>query len=163
MLDRNSFDWIIEAEAKTGEALEVARQVLEDILDNFEDNYCAAYHCVIGEYPDVWPTRELVKDRLPNILLDSLMELSVRDEIIDAVVDELERDGCTEWVERHGAPAGVPLLRAHDHQWGKGHVHRLESDKTACGKKLENCPGDRAWGNEDDITCKACLRLVERR
>jgi hypothetical protein len=30
------------------------------------------------------------------------------------------------------------LLRAHDHYWGKGHVHRFEADigKTTCGRTL---------------------------
>jgi hypothetical protein len=64
----------------------------------------------------------------------------------------------------HGVNGAVRLLRAHDHYWGKGHVHRFEADigKTSCSKTLETCPGDMDWGNEDDINCKACLRMIER-
>ena len=81
-------------------------------------------------------------------------------------MEEIEADGTTDWAKVIDDPEPEPavawLLHAHDHYWGKGHVHRFEADvgKTTCGKTLENCPGDMDWGDEDDITCKACLRLL---
>jgi hypothetical protein len=75
---------------------------------------------------------------------------------------ELEEAGDLEWAK---ICRDVHLLRAHDHEWGKGHVHRFEADigKTTCGRKLEACPGDLEWGTADDITCKACLAIIARR
>jgi hypothetical protein len=35
--------------------------------------------------------------------------------------------------------------------------------KTACGRKLEACPGDMDWGSEDEVTCKACLNVLKRK
>ena len=89
-----------------------------------------------------------------------------REEIVDAAVDEIEgRSNFNSFWTEKPSPANVPLLRAHDHYWGKGHVHRFEADtgKTTCGRKRENCPGEMDFGDEDDITCKACLRVIERR
>jgi hypothetical protein len=85
-----------------------------------------------------------------------------REEILDSVTMELEEAGDLEWAK---ICRDVHLLRAHDHEWGKGHVHRFEADigKTTCGRKLEACPGDLEWGTADDITCKACLAIIARR
>jgi hypothetical protein len=165
VLDRTTFDWVAAAEVKADEALTLAKQVIADFLDSYEDADSAEPPFFDGTpestYVESWSTRDLVSSYLPAdpVSFDAVE----RGEIIDAVVDELARDHCSQWSEKPGLPAGAPLLRAYDHQWGEGHVHRFEAGKTACGKKLENCPGDRAWGHEDDITCKACLRLIGRR
>jgi hypothetical protein len=167
VLDRTAFAWVAEAELRTDEAVALAKEIVEWFFATYENPDDAFYDgdptSRLG-YRDVEPhdARDEIADQFRDEL--ATFDDTEREEIVDVAVDEIEEGGCREWAVK-AAPANVPLLRAHDHQWGKGHVHRFEADigKTACGKKLENCPGDRACGNEDDITCKACLRLIGRR
>jgi hypothetical protein len=116
------------------------------------------------------------------------------DEIINVAADEIEAEnGIDEWAKVIDDPEPEPddddpepdiiddpepdeddpepdedvvrLLRAHDHQYGPGHIHRFNEGpgKTLCGRKLENCPGDLIWAGLEDITCKACLSALHRR
>jgi hypothetical protein len=164
MLDRTRFDWIAEAEAKTDEALALVKRMVDWFFATYEESsvdddrsdereYSYGEHCSAREWLDGRFDTEL-----------ATFDDTERAEIIDAAVDEIEQGGCRSWAEKP-SPANVPLLRAHDHQSGKGHVHRFEADigKTTCGRTLEKCPGDLDWGEEDDITCKACLNAIERR
>jgi hypothetical protein len=58
----------------------------------------------------------------------------------------------------------VPLLQAHAHQWGPGKIHRfdIDKDRTFCGRKPEACPGDFVRGDEDEVTCSACRKAMEK-
>jgi len=58
-----------------------------------------------------------------------------------------------------------PLLRADPHRWGSGLIHLIdvENDKTYCGKPPRTCPGTKFQGGRDQITCKACLRVIDAR
>jgi hypothetical protein len=170
MLDRTAFNWIAEAEAQTDEALTLVQRMVEWFLATYEE--CSsenngAYDATYDERVHSFDERCSARDGLDGYFNDELATFddAKREEITDAAVDEIEGRSRINslWTEKP-SPANVPLLRAHDHYWGKGHVHRFEADigKTTCGKKLENCPGDMDWGTEDDITCKACLRLIER-
>ena len=168
MLDRTDFAFgSPRLRAKTDEAVALAKEIVEWFFATYEnpDDVTAFYDVdPLSGFWDGGPHE--ARDEIVAQFHDELATFddAERDDIIDVAVDEIEEGGCREWVVK-APPANVPLLRAHDHQWGKGHVHRFEADigKTTCGKKLENCPGDRGWGSEDDITCKACLRLIERR
>ena len=168
MLDRTRFDWIAEQKAKTDEALALVQGVVDWFFANYEESSSeenAPYDGGLGHsvYPLGEPhtAREWLDGRFDTEL--ATFDDDERAEIIAAAVDEIEDGRRMEWVEKP-SPANVPLLRAHDHYWGRGHVHRFEADigKTTCGKRLENYPGDMSWGNEDDINCKACLRMIER-
>lgn len=57
----------------------------------------------------------------------------------------------------------LPLLRAHPHQWGSGHVHLIDPDRdqTICGQSPARCPGDKFHGTLEQVTCKACHRSLE--
>lgn len=56
----------------------------------------------------------------------------------------------------------MPLLRAHQHQWGPGAIHLVsEGNKTLCGKEGKLCPGTIIFGELEDVTCKVCLRSRE--
>jgi hypothetical protein len=164
MLNRTTFDWITEAEAKTDEALALVKQMIEWFLAHYEDPsantpYDDGYVYLCGGPYDA---REEIEANFETELADFSDDEHEREEIIDAVLAELESAGGPEWAKiRHD----VRLLRAHDHYWGKGHVHGFndERDKTLCGRTPTMCPGDMAWGNEDDITCKACLSAIQRR
>src|SRR5262252_9224466 len=59
----------------------------------------------------------------------------------------------------------VPLLRAHPHHWGMGHIHQIdvERDQTLCGQTPARCPGDKFYGTADQITCKGCERSLAAR
>jgi hypothetical protein len=172
MLGRTTFSWALAAGVKTGEATALAERMVEWFLTHYEDPVNnTPYDGGEGGYQYMCGGPYYAREELSCEFSDAAgFSVNELEEIIDIAVHEIEhgdldsdgsgRGDCYEWAR---IIRSAPLLRVHDHQWGKGHVHRLESDKTACGKKLENCPGDRAWGNEDDITCKACLRLVERR
>ena len=168
MLDdrTTTFSWEDDAAAKTEKALALAERMIAWFRDNYEDPaehtpYCTAeggYQC------ELYDAREEIEG---HFAADDSVSADEFEEVLDLAVAEIEADGVEEWAgySTPPQPEGVRLLRAHDHHWGKGQVHRFEADigKTTCGKKLENCPGDMAWGSEDDITCKACLRLIERR
>ena len=168
MLDRTRFDWIAEAEAKTDEALALVQGIVDWFFATYEE-HSGEDDFTYDAYSDEWgyscgehhTAREWLDGQFDAEL--AIFDDTERSEIIAAAVDEIENGRRMEWVEKP-SPANVPLFRAHDHYWGRGHVHRFEADigKTTCGKRLENCPGDMTWGNEDDINCKACLRMIER-
>ena len=84
------------------------------------------------------------------------------EEIIDDAVDEIERGD--EWAEWAEINPRVLLLRAHPHQWGRGHVHRFYDggSRTLCGRTLETCPGVSDWGRVDEVDCKSCLSVLSR-
>ena len=165
MLDRTTFPWITEAEAKTDEALALVKRMVDWFFATYEessDENNATYDEWVHSFGGHCSAREGLGGYFVAEL--ATFDDTERAEIVDAAVDEIEQGGCRSWTEKP-APANVPLLRAHDHQRGKGHVHRFEAElgKTLCGRKLENCPGDMRWGTEDEINCKACRRALERR
>jgi hypothetical protein len=53
--------------------------------------------------------------------------------------------------------------KAHPHQWGKGltHVIHEDGDRTLCGKKFRDCPGQHIPENEYD--CRACAKVMDTR
>jgi hypothetical protein len=107
------------------------------------------------------------------------------EEILEAAlaeIEENEEDGVEGWISikeqaeieaayaaDRAADDGIelsgllPLLRAADHHWGKGHVHLIVEDsdprRTLCGQTPARCPGESFWGMRDEITCKACMRM----
>ena len=98
-------------------------------------------------YVKSWSTRDLVSSYLPAdpVSFDAVE----RGEIIDAVVDELARDHCSQWSEKPGLPAGAPLLRAYDHQWGEGHVHRFEAGRSPrAAKSWKTAPATGPGGTK---------------
>jgi hypothetical protein len=168
MLDRTRFDWIAEAEARTDAALALVKRMVAWFFATYEE-YSKDSFTDDGPTYDEW-VHSIDEACSARKGLDGQFDAELatfddieRSEIMDAAVGEIEQGGCRSWTEKP-APANVPLLRAHDHYWGRGYVHRFEADigKTTCGKKLETCPGDMAWGTEDEINCKACQRAIER-
>jgi hypothetical protein len=149
----------------TDEARVLVRQMVEWFFGSYEEDPAGiSYYdgldepgCSCGEPCDVHEEIGCAFVK-PEIFSNDEWE-----EIVSAAVDEIERRGGPAWVKiRH---ADLPLLRAHDHPWGRGHVHGFEADlgKTLCGRTPETCPGKREWGSEGDISCKACLRALARR
>ena len=168
MLDRTRFDWIAEAEAKTDEALALVKRMVDWFFATYEERSAEddfTYDARSDDWDFEGNTGCSARDGLDGAFSAELTTFddTERAEIIDAAVDEIEQGGCRVWAEKP-APANVPLLRAHDHFWGRGHTHQFEADtgKTTCGRKLEACPGDLDWGTADAITCKTCLAIIER-
>lgn len=175
MLDdrTTTFSWEDAAEDKTEKALARAQQMIAWFLEHYEDPvertpYCSAeggYQC------ELYDARGEIEGHF--LQADGFSEAEWA-EIIAAAVDEVEADGVTDWTEvivdkQEPEPASdeVWLLRAADHQWGKGHVHRYVFEdaegKTLCGRTRAACPGEMDFGDPADITCKACLSALKRR
>jgi hypothetical protein len=86
--------------------------------------------------------------------------------VIKAVSDAA--DGIDEWAkvsDPEPEPDVVRLLRAYAHQWGPGHTHFFNKaeGKTLCGRARAACPGEMGFGDEGDITCETCRRMLKRR
>jgi hypothetical protein len=106
--------------------------------------------------------------RLEPILPPTTALADELEEIIELAVAEIEEDGVDEWAkvaDPEPEPDIIRLLRASDHQWGKGHVHFFyEADsKTLCGRPRAACPGELGFGDEADITCETCRRMLKRK
>ena len=150
MLGREDFAWIAEAEAKTDEAVALSNRIIEWFYATYEDPaYVSAF------YADGYPGGELYDARteISGHFYDELTALDERDAILDAVVDEIEEDGVTEWRERgiwdvdeDDHLSAVPLLRAHDHRWGKGHVHFFVVVRPYAAKSWRTAPAMRSGG-----------------
>jgi hypothetical protein len=133
-------------------------------LANYEDPaestpYCSAeggYQYLCG---GPYAAREEIDAHFQNELT-AQFDADELEEIIDAAVDEIEQEGVLEWAKPL-ADERIPLLRAHPHRWGLGHVHQFDvaRGRTLCGKTLEACPGVKDLGDEFDVDCKACLRV----
>lgn len=54
--------------------------------------------------------------------------------------------------------------KAQSHQWGPGQVHIIheDGDRTLCGKRLSECPGERIPSTAE-YTCRACAKVLETR
>jgi hypothetical protein len=146
MLDRARFDWIAEAEAKTDEALAVVKRVVDWFFATYEessDENNATYDDCSDEWEFGCNGYCSTREGLDGYFVAEFATFydAERAEILDAAVDEIEQGGCRSWTEK-ASPANVPLLRAHDHYWGRGHVHVFHEDegKTLCGKTRETCP-----------------------
>jgi hypothetical protein len=166
MLDaRATFDWIAEAEAKTEEALTLVRQMVAWFHENYEDRAeSVPYRSEEGGYLcELYDAREEIGGHFCDPQ-DTFSE-DEWEAIVTAAVDEVEGDATDQWAKSVPAPDVVRLLRAHDHYWGKGHVHLFndDEDKTLCGKTLASCPGETGFGDQADITCKACLNKIKRK
>lgn len=56
------------------------------------------------------------------------------------------------------------LWKARPHEWGPGKCHFISdrrTERTLCGKPLEECPGERVISL--DVDCKVCLGVLEQR
>jgi hypothetical protein len=166
MLDaRTTFDWIAEAEAKTKDALTIVMQMVEWFHEHYEDPAASVPYCSEegGYLCELYDAREEIGGHFCDPQ-DTFSEAEW-EAIVAAAVDEVEEDATDQWAKSVPAPDVVFLLRAHDHHWGKGHVHVFNEDegKTLCGRTLAACPGEPDFGDEADITCKACLSKIQRR
>ncbi len=53
--------------------------------------------------------------------------------------------------------AAIDGWQANPHNYGPGKLHKLEGDKTLCGKTLVSCPGRLVEGTTwESITCIGC-------
>jgi hypothetical protein len=175
MIDADTFDWIAEAEAKTERALAIAKQMATWFREHYEDPaesvpYCSAeggYQC------ELYGAREEIEGRF--VEPEGTFSEDEWEAIIAAAVHEVEGDWetqTTEWAKvivdepEEPAPDEGWLLRAADHYWGKGHVHRFVFDDhagtTLCGRTRAACPGEMDFGDQADVTCKTCLAKIER-
>jgi hypothetical protein len=85
-------------------------------------------------------------------------DVDEQEEIIAAAVEKIEQDGTVDWSK---IPAHeIMLLYANDHRWGPGQIHRFDAQegRTLCGKSRAMCPGVLGLGDEEEITCRGCLR-----
>lgn len=174
MLDERTttFSWEDDAAAKTEKALALAQRMIDWFRDNYEDPaestpFCSEEGGYMYLCGGPYDAREELGARFAA---DDGVSVDELDEIINLAVEEIEADGIDEWAkvlpddDLEPDDNVVRLLRAHNHYWGKGHVHRFEANigKTACGRELEACPGDMDWGSKDEVTCKACLSALKR-